>query len=907
MLGRFFLMAVFLMLSNVSGTRVHADPDFELNAKGLTLSGAIGRTMVGVTRDSSRVFSIYLGRDGKVDFTSSSGKKSKGSWRRVDSVTVCIKGLVAERPNDEVCKRAPQNGRGLDWMSVKIHTSGGTTTWSKETRGEHRGSSQIVYSFAGNVTVDRNSYVTDVTKWGGHLIVGRTLKDKEAWQAALSIDGKVDFVFASGRRFSGNYTLKAGEICMTFPDNPSTNGCRKPTQKDGKVLWSSSVDGGAVSEIVFMKRLEAPKPVIPPERPREAVLMTSKNVNYYHPSRGRHMLAAWDSESNRVDLWDGSAGRKIGGIPNVQNLVDVAWSQDDQILALVFANGLELFDTRTGQFLLSVKRRADQAAFREAAFLADRALVIGDDAGNLRVLSPDGETIMAHTAVGKGPVLDIAAHGQNKIAVAARDGFVGIFDSSLQVLPGLSLTMNATPSPLDISADGRWVTAPGQDGTLYVFDMTPDIATPVRSRKIPTKWLWNADIDTTRNAAVVALDQNEVVVVSLADFSIIERRGQVSGVVNRATILRGSDGLAVVTKSGRLAVWGRNESHSAELSSATIARKGVNARSVFETRRAAFTEGRRSAKPIEERASSDAAAYFNAGSCVKFDEMQPQLRLSARREDCTDQANRRRVMTQLDLALKALDCDSAADLARSISLNTSRLAQCRAQVKRNEDTRVYKLAKDAGDCDTVRGLSSNFNEPQAGPDCELANALKLETPRRMFLAAVQLDTAGDRKRAAELYQAVMSRFPEDDLALDAARRLTALADMEKQERENAAQAAQQAAAIKAAEERAKAAEAAAKRAADEAERQRKARDAEARRAEEANREAEAARQRAASQPQRNTACDHVYVGRVFETRGGVLRMMQSYRVVGVSQHSGMATVTGSGGYPQEVSCYDIPQ
>ena len=173
---------------------------------------------------------------------------------------------------------------------------------------------------------------------------------------------------------------------------------------------------------------------------------------------------------------------------------------------------------------------------------------------------------------------------------------------------------------------------------------------------------------------------------------------------------------------------------------------------------------------------------------------------------------------------------------------------------------------------------------------------------------MRFDTAGDLPRARQLYDAVMAKFPDDDLALDAARRLTQLADMDKQK----AAADAQAAAVKAAEERAKAAEAAARKAADEAARQRLAREEEARRADAARREAEAERQRqaeaerqrAAAQPRPLASCNRVYVG--MEFKGGMFGIFR-YRVQGMNPYTGSVTIREiQNGGTQEIHCSQVP-
>lgn len=45
-------------------------------------------------------------------------------------------------------------------------------------------------------------------------------------------------------------------------------------------------------------------------------------------------------------------------------------------------------------------------------------------------------------------------------------------------------------------------------------------------------------------------------------------------------------------------------------------------------------------------------------------------------------------------------------------------------------------------------------------------------------ADAKLDAAKERGKARKLYNAIIVRFPNDDLAIEAAKRLTAIADVE---------------------------------------------------------------------------------------------------------------------------------
>ena len=158
-----------------------------------------------------------------------------------------------------------------------------------------------------------------------------------------------------------------------------------------------------------------------------------------------------------------------------------------------------------------------------------------------------------------------------------------------------------------------------------------------------------------------------------------------------------------------------------------------------------------------------------------------------------------------------------------------------------------------------------------------------------------MDTVKQNERAKRLYIEVMNRFPDDDLAIDAAKRLTELGDQEERDQKDAENAAALKAAQTALEQaqranaeelrKAKAREADAKRAADKA----RAREAEAR-----AREAEA-RAKANRQPSRNTSCDHVTFGQDFKIPGGgMFGMTGYYTVVGISRTGGIVTARLAG-------------
>jgi hypothetical protein len=70
-----------------------------------------------------------------------------------------------------------------------------------------------------------------------------------------------------------------------------------------------------------------------------------------------------------------------------------------------------------------------------------------------------------------------------------------------------------------------------------------------------------------------------------------------------------------------------------------------------------------------------------------------------------------------------------------------------------------------------------------------------------------------------------------------------------------------------------------------------------------------ARAEAQEQAQRNTsACSHVYAGKTFEYKGGILGMRIQTMVIGFSPETQRVTIRNPhNGYTQEISCYDVPR
>ena len=115
--------------------------------------------------------------------------------------------------------------------------------------------------------------------------------------------------------------------------------------------------------------------------------------------------------------------------------------------------------------------------------------------------------------------------------------------------------------------------------------------------------------------------------------------------------------------------------------------------------------------------------------------------------------------------------------------DVTNLAQQAAERNRLVERRAAALA--ALSCDEAKALDARLGGDDA-TGCVFDKLLKTGAAREMYLAAVKFEADKERGKAKRLYLTIVDRFPQDDLALKAGDRITALADVEAVESSNAA-------------------------------------------------------------------------------------------------------------------------
>ena len=148
-------------------------------------------------------------------------------------------------------------------------------------------------------------------------------------------------------------------------------------------------------------------------------------------------------------------------------------------------------------------------------------------------------------------------------------------------------------------------------------------------------------------------------------------------------------------------------------------------------------------------------------------------------ERATAVAERKRNETDRAEKAKGLDCDAVRDLDGKIG-DAPQYPKCLTNKATSERAEAMKRL----DCDAVRNLDGKASGEKQHAQCVFEKVQKTGTAREAYQKAVDYDLAKDRVKAKALYQSLRERFPSDDLAIEAAKRLTALNDVETTEAAN---------------------------------------------------------------------------------------------------------------------------
>lgn len=844
---------ILLVTAPLATAQTNASNLFDKNARGLTLNEVLGDTLVGVTRDGSKTFSLYLDWNKKAHFRFSNGTRNTATWRKPAKDLICFKGLNAKKPWEEVCKLARPRGRGLDWRTVKVNKKAGNTVYfDYVNKTEKSGSSQIVYRFDGNQIINPNSYISDLRKWRGRVVVGRTLKDKEAWMAHLRKSGQIVFVFGSGRKLYGNYTLQRDRICMTFPSQSNSNGCRKPNVKGSKIHWTDAKSGLAISEVVYLtppfdhKKPPAKKKpkkktyevtvLEPPKEETEPTLVAEKDTkfNIVEVSASGDSIFAVDTKFGRLYQFSGHTGHKYlspkdWGAYRAPKASTIDISANGKVLAYATRYGLKVQHVSEKSNFVETEARALGLKFGQGisqiALSPDGkrlAVVMGQD-GLVVLSTEDLSVIWKHQDLMIAHEVTISRDG-TRVASAGDGGFLDLFDlkTGERLASGsfgtkaegkAAISTTATDnqkrklkvSRVAFSPSGKFLGVGTRGGVFAIAETEGDFMSEVS----------RSDGQSIRDLDAFEKGGKEYFIIAAKDSNTrirLAENGKLTGIVYGAEdaieidVIQADPLIALVTpESGGLAFHAESATGRAAIKLRNR-RNDKGAEALGKATKAAFLA---TFEQRKERAKKIASAY-KEGRCDAFAAFGSEAKKYEEKEriTCRENAEKDRLSKlkrSVELAIRKGDCRETRRLARDLPASSALNRDVAADMCRHVRIAEHDLGKDlkenieAGICDDVEraipivlasehflrfgkgktdvppGLLQQAIE-NAKSQCQRNYLLKRASAKEMWLSGVRLERAGDLKAAMNMYEKLMDRHPDHDLALKASDRTLVLID-----------------------------------------------------------------------------------------------------------------------------------
>ncbi|MEM8980727.1 MAG: peptidoglycan-binding protein [Pseudomonadota bacterium] len=426
--------------------------------------------------------------------------------------------------------------------------------------------------------------------------------------------------------------------------------------------------------------------------------------------------------------------------------------------------------------------------FREASQVA-----ITRDGGQVALLSPGGLGVSLHDAKTG------TERGQFRLPFAADDilyaqvgplfivskskGIVQVqFDGS--VIPILPKPTQRSISTYRFSPNGKALAVGYTDGTMSIY----------RSTSIGWEEIKSTQLSGEINALDIHDGRREVAIW-------VENKWQVYDANSLKP--KGSYGQNAFKKNDWHLSFVNTTSHIIRSGSAKADLLGRNGRESLAYKKKSFgynTAAKRRITQLAawEKSQSDALVaaktsaktLFDQRDCAGFAQTDPAHRDGRTVEACEDLQRAEQLAAEIKTALSQGDCARAAELDANDQAFGAEIAQCKADAEERFLRAVFAQAQADGDCSKLSELERRLGEKGAASACKFNTALGSDSARRMYLAAAGYDAANERARARLLYTTLMEKFPEDDLALQAAMRLTALNDIARSEKAQAAMEAE---------------------------------------------------------------------------------------------------------------------
>ncbi len=178
----------------------------------------------------------------------------------------------------------------------------------------------------------------------------------------------------------------------------------------------------------------------------------------------------------------------------------------------------------------------------------------------------------------------------------------------------------------------------------------------------------------------------------------------------------------------------------------------------------------RAARHAENEAAR-AASLFRARDCDALEQIAETFREGVSVRECRALHARETAEREFETALEVFDCARAGELADLLGGQKGRVADCRETVQRRQYEQALAAAVVAKDCESIRMLETRLDKSGGFERCRFDMAMNAATAAEMLSAAERFEAEDDQDRAETIYRELQKRFPDDDLASLAVKRI----------------------------------------------------------------------------------------------------------------------------------------
>ncbi len=266
------------------------------------LAGLAGHTVFGATVESHAVWSVYLGPDGRAQFTYASGGTAEATWRAADRNVLCF---AFDDSGEETCKRGSAYGIGSGWSTVYPQSDG---QWHPYQEDPH-GSSRIFAAWPGRYSHDPASFTGDLREsFPGRAYID--LPGQGIYGVEIRPDGTGAILNDTGPRNTESAEYGARHMCIH-------GECLDLQISDGRLQLLKRDGDRFEGHVLYLAKGRFSPPAIPDEPAGHASAYDDGPAVIYPRDGSTQIIQpvdfdAWERpDAVRVDFKDGSP--RIGG------------------------------------------------------------------------------------------------------------------------------------------------------------------------------------------------------------------------------------------------------------------------------------------------------------------------------------------------------------------------------------------------------------------------------------------------------------------------------------------------------------------------------------------------------------------------------------------------------------------